>query len=238
MHGLRWWGEERCRRGAAPRGRPAEGRLAVSGPAPGDRAAGAVADAAPGDRLVVEGYVDDVTGRQLSNLIRRIHRSVVIDLSAVSGFDSAGLDLLLAAQEDAPARVRLEGIVDATARLVLADAVARLELATPPTGQLAVTRLGRTCVVTVRAAAPDPDALATALRSVGEPAEPGPRPATVVIDLIGAAELDRSGERVVTRCAGELAGRGLDLLVVNAPPAAGAALALAAPQIRVHTRPD
>lgn len=191
------------------------------------------------ERVLVEGFVDRRAGARLAEVVRQSRRGVLMDLSEISGFDSAGLGLLISARERAGSgQVGLVGLESATARLLGMEPEVPIERS-PVISRLKLRRLGGVGVVSVVGEA-EGGALAAAVRAAASaPAAEGPAapaPGTVVVDLLAADPLGPAAIGVLAGCASELAAAGQRLLFANAAPVTARALAREIPQASVHAR--
>lgn len=178
--------------------------------------AGGTAGAAVVDRLTVTRFLDGPTAGRLAQLVRASGRGSLIDLSRIPGFDSAGLDVLLAAQSAAaPVSVRIEGLETATARLLALRQDGPVEPSLPT---VRLTRLHRIAVVTL-SGPPEPGELAACLLAASSAGAAGRPPAAVVLDLIGAPVLAGDAMAALDVSRARLDAQGTPLVVVNAAAA-------------------
>src|SRR3954462_11956910 len=172
--------------------------------------------ARPPREAVVMAVTQPLTRQTAQELARRVEgvdreASVVIDLTAIPGFDSEGADALLALQAARGAdRVSIVGLRQATARLVGPDEPA--PVTTAPTGGWALRRLRNLVVVqpvdaTAPTAAHLSDAVATAATDTAA--------AIIVVDLRGLALLPAEVVEAIAFASSTAALRGQELLVVN-----------------------
>ena len=135
---------------------------------------------------------------------------VVVDLTAIPGFDTDGADTLFQMQAThGPSRVSIVGFRQATARIVGADE------GPPAVVQQAgwVVRRLRNLVV-VQPREPEQPAAAGLEQTLAEAAG-GPETAIVVLDLLGLRDLPHSAVDAIAFASSSAALRGQELLVVN-----------------------
>src|SRR3954462_2369819 len=173
--------------------------------------------ARPPREAVVMAVTQPLTRQTAQELARRVEgvdreASVVIDLTAIPGFDSEGADALLALQAARGAdRVSIVGLRQATARLVGPDDPA--PVTTAPTGGWALRRLRNLVVVQpVDATAPTADHLSDAVATA---AATDTAAAIIVVDLRGLALLPAEVVEAIAFASSTAALRGQELLVVN-----------------------
>jgi anti-anti-sigma regulatory factor len=137
--------------------------------------------------------------------------TVVVDLTAIPGFDSEGADSLFALQAARGAdRLNIVGLRQATARLV-GPLDAEAPSARPAPGW-ALRRLRNLVVVQpVDVAEPDPTNLGAAVASAATDTEA----AIIVVDLRSVSTLDPAALEAVAFASSTAALRGQELLVVN-----------------------
>jgi anti-anti-sigma regulatory factor len=154
------------------------------------------------------------TAQDLARAVDRVDREapVVIDLTAIPGFDSDGADALLALQAARGAdRVSIVGLRQATARLVGPDDPAPVAIATPGSGW-ALRRLRNLVVVQpLDTTAPTPSGLSDAVAA----ASTDTTAAIIVVDLRGLLLLPADVVETIAFASSAAALRGQELLVVN-----------------------
>lgn len=154
------------------------------------------------------------TAQELARKVDRVDRDapVVIDLTAIPGFDSDGADALLALQAARGAdRLSIVGLRQATARLVGPDDAAPQTIA-PPSSGWALRRLRNLVVVQpVDATAPTSAGLSDAVAA----ASTDTAAAIIVVDLRGLTLLPAEVVESVAFASSTAALRGQELLVVN-----------------------
>jgi anti-anti-sigma regulatory factor len=145
---------------------------------------------------------------------------VVIDLTAIPGFDSDGADALFEMQAaHADGRVSIVGFRQATARLIGPDA--QVPVPDPPAGSpgagWVIRRLRNLVVVQPNdSSAPSAEGLEDTLTIATTDVDA----AIIVIDLRGVRQLPVTGVEAIAFASSTAALRGQELLVVNAAAAA------------------
>jgi anti-anti-sigma regulatory factor len=154
------------------------------------------------------------TAQELAREVERVDRDapVVIDLTAIPGFDSDGAEALLALQAARGAdRLSIVGLRQATARLVGPDDPAPLTI-TPPSSGWALRRLRNLVVVQpLEATAPTAAGLSDAVAT----ASTDTTAAIIVVDLRGLTSLPADVVESIAFASSAAALRGQELLVVN-----------------------
>jgi hypothetical protein len=164
----------------------------------------------PPDRILVGGYLDRAAADRLRRLLPPRLRPLVIDVTEITGFDSAGLGGLLALQgEHGEDRLQIVGMEAATARLV---GMARTgpEIDLRPWPRLNI--LNHVAVVQPGSAVLQEGDLTAAMHDAAAKAQVS----TVVLDLIEAPELTKRAQWELAYVAAELSEQGKHVLVVNA----------------------
>src|SRR4051812_5107632 len=176
------------------------------------------------------------TAQELARRVESVDRetSVVIDLTAIPGFDSEGADALLALQAARGAdRVSIVGLRQATARLVGPDAPAPVTSA--PTGAWALRRLRNLVVVQpLDATASTPAHLSDAVAT----ASSDTTAAIIVVDLRGLAVLPAEVVEAIAFASSTAALRGQELLVVNVTASVAETLRVAGLSATTYVAPE
>src|SRR3954469_7504183 len=163
------------------------------------------------------------SARDLADQVERLaeHAPVVVDLTAIPAFDSAGTETLAELQErSAPGQVSIVGLRQAAARLVGADALTPSR--TPVNeGGWVVRRMRKLAVVQA-----DPAAPGGATGALEGPLSIALTEdvALVVLGLRDAVALAPSSVHAIAFASSEAALRGQELLVVNVTPQLAEAL--------------
>jgi anti-anti-sigma regulatory factor len=181
---------------------------------PVEPATDSVMPAGPPVVLTVTRALTRDVARQLAADVDRAreHGPVVVDVSAVPGFDSEGAETLAGMQADAGSRqLRIVGMHQAAARLTGALLDPPVQSEPAPGQQLLVTWLRRTAVVHPTPGAP---VTAAALSDVlaGVMCHDV---AIVVVDLGEAGDMQEAVVGALAEASGEAAVRQRELLIVN-----------------------
>ena len=177
------------------------------------------------------------TAQELARAMERVDRDapVVIDLTAIPGFDSDGAEALLALQATRGAdRVSIVGLRQATARLVGPEEPAPVASA-PASGGWALRRLRNLVVVQpldTTAATPANLSEAVAAASTDTTA------AIIVVDVRGLTLLPADVVESIAFASSTAALRGQELLVVNVSAEAAEALRVAGLSATTYVAPE
>ena len=176
------------------------------------------------DRVVVDGFLDRDAADRVARVAGRTSRPLAVDVTHITGFDSRGLAVLLKIEHDlGPDRVWVQGLEEATVRLVgLPDSdVIDVDVPRHPPTQL--TTLNRVAVVSLTGAPLVEGAVADSLRAAAELDV-----VTVVVDLLGAPELPTPVLWELAEVSAEVRLLGHQVMIVNASAACAEAMAGAA----------
>src|SRR4051812_8928130 len=196
--------------------------------------------ARPPREAVVMAVTQPLTRQTAQELARRVEgvdreASVVIDLTAIPGFDSEGAEALLALQATRGAdRVSIVGLRQATARLVGPDEPA--PVATVPAGGGWTLRRLRNLVVVqpLDTALPTPAHLSDAVAA----ASTDTTAAIIVVDLRGLMVLPAEVVESIAFASSTAALRGQELLVVNVSADVAESLRVAGLSATTYVAPE
>lgn len=176
------------------------------------------------DRVAVEGFLDQDAAQRAARLARNTSRPVALDVTNITGFDSGGLAVLLKVESElGPDRCWVQGLEEATARLVGLPGRDAIRLDTPAHPPTQLTTLNRVAVVSLTGAPLTDGALAGSLRAAA-----ALDVATVVVDLLGEPDLPPAALWELAEACAEIRRLGRRVLVVNASAGSAAAMSTAA----------
>src|SRR4051812_24058797 len=196
--------------------------------------------ARPPREAVVMAVTQPLTRQTAQELARRVEgvdreASVVIDLTAIPGFDSEGADALLALQASHGAdRVSIVGLRQATARLVGPEEPAPVATV-PANGGWALRRLRNLVVVQpLDTTTPTPENLSEAVAE----ASTDTTAAIIVVDLRGLTLLPAEVVESIAFASSTAALRGQELLVVNVAAEVAESLRVAGLSATTYVAPE
>lgn len=196
-------------------------------------------DAQPRDAVIMA-VTQPLTRQTALELTRRVERvdhraPVIIDLTAIPGFDSDGADALLALQAaHGSDRVSIVGLRQATARLVGPQDPAPQPA--PPEGEGWALRRMRNLVV-VQPTDPTAPTAAKLTEAVAE-ASDDTLAAIIVVDLRGLAVLPADVVEAIAFASSAAALRGQELLVVNVTAEVAESLRVAGLSATTYVAPE
>jgi len=177
------------------------------------------------------------TARELARAVERVDRAapIVIDLTAIPGFDTDGAEALLALQASQGAdRVSIVGLRQATARLVGPEEPAPVATV-PANGGWALRRLRNLVVVQpLDTTAPTPENLSEAVAE----ASTDTTAAIIVVDLRGLTLLPAEVVESIAFASSTAALRGQELLVVNVAAEVAESLRVAGLSATTYVAPE